>query len=95
MALDKARVPGAILIGIVGVTVASFFFGGNQFRGLFSAPPSIAPTFLQLDVHTALTKGLPQRGAGVLPGRAVRRHRHADGRGQARRPAGARAHGAA
>ena len=32
VALDKARVPGAILIGIVGVTVASFFFGGNQFR---------------------------------------------------------------
>jgi len=58
VALDKARVPGAILIGIVGVTIASFFFGGNQFRGLFSAPPSIAPTFLQLDIHTALTKGL-------------------------------------
>lgn len=58
VALDKARVPGAILIGIVGVTVASFFFGGNQFHGIFSAPPSIAPTFLQLDVHTALTKGL-------------------------------------
>jgi len=58
VALDKARVPGAILIGIVGVTVASFFFGGNQFRGIFSAPPSIAPTFLQLDIHTAVTKGL-------------------------------------
>lgn len=58
VALDKARVPGAILIGIVGVTIASFFFGGNQFHGLFSAPPSIAPTFLQLDIHTALTKGL-------------------------------------
>ncbi len=58
VALDKARVPGAILIGIVGVTVASFFFGGNQFRGIFSAPPSIAPTFLQLEIHTAVTKGL-------------------------------------
>ena len=58
VALDKARVPGAILIGIVGVTVASFFFGSNQFRGIFSAPPSIAPTFLQLDIHTAVTKGL-------------------------------------
>ena len=58
VALDKARVPGAILIGIVGVTAASFFFGGNQFRGIFSAPPSIAPTFLQLDIHTAVTKGL-------------------------------------
>ena len=56
--LDKLKVPGAILIGIVAVTVASFFFGGNQFRGVFSAPPSIAPTFLQLDIKGALTGGL-------------------------------------
>ncbi|GHC89030.1 permease [Pseudorhodoferax aquiterrae] len=56
--LDKLRVPGAILIGIVAVTIASFFFGGNQFRGIFSAPPSIAPTFLQLDIKGALTGGL-------------------------------------
>ena len=56
--LDKLKVPGAILIGIVAVTVASFFFGGNQFRGVFSAPPSIAPTFLQLDIKTALSRGL-------------------------------------
>ncbi len=56
--LDKLKVPGAILIGIVAVTVASFFFGGNQFRGIFSAPPSIAPTFLQLDIKGALTGGL-------------------------------------
>ncbi|RZL65639.1 MAG: NCS2 family permease [Variovorax sp.] len=56
--LDKLKVPGAILIGIVSVTVASFFFAGNQFRGVFSAPPSIAPTFLQLDIKTALSAGL-------------------------------------
>ncbi len=56
--LDKLKVPGAILIGIVAVTIASFFFGGNQFRGIFSAPPSIAPTFLQLDIKGALTGGL-------------------------------------
>jgi AGZA family xanthine/uracil permease-like MFS transporter len=56
--LDKLKVPGAILIGIVSVTIASFFFGGNQFRGVFSAPPSIAPTFLQLDIKAALTGGI-------------------------------------
>ena len=56
--LDKLRVPGAILIGIVGVTVGSFFFAGNEFRGIFSAPPSIAPTFLQLDIKAALTGGI-------------------------------------
>ncbi|GAA3998178.1 NCS2 family permease [Comamonas faecalis] len=57
VALDRLRVRGAILIGIIAVTVASFFFGGNQFHGIFSAPPSIEPTFLQLDIKTALTKG--------------------------------------
>ena len=56
--LDKYRVPGAILIGIVTVTVMSFFFGGNKFAGIFSAPPSIAPTFLQLDVRGALKGGI-------------------------------------
>jgi len=56
--LDRLKVPGAILIGIVGVTVASFFFGGNKFGGVFSAPPSIAPTFLQLDIKAALSGGI-------------------------------------
>lgn len=57
--LDKLRVRGAILIGILVVTVLSFFFGGNQFVGIFSLPPSLAPTFLQLDLRGALT------GSGV------------------------------
>ncbi|KQP22010.1 NCS2 family permease [Pseudorhodoferax sp. Leaf267] len=56
--LDKLKVPGAILIGIVSVTIGSFFFAGNEFRGIFSAPPSIAPTFLQLDIKAALTGGI-------------------------------------
>ena len=56
--LDKYRVPGAILIGIVTVTVLSFFFGGNKFGGIFSAPPSIAPTFMQLDVRGAIKGGI-------------------------------------
>lgn len=56
--LDRLKVPGAILIGIVGVTVLSFFFGGNTFNGVFSAPPSIAPTFMQLDIKAALSGGI-------------------------------------
>ncbi len=55
--LDKLKVRGAILIGILVVTVLSFFFGGNKFNGVFSAPPSIAPTFMQLDVMGALKGG--------------------------------------
>lgn len=56
-ALDRLKVPGAILLGIVAVTVASFFFGGNKFAGVFDAPPSIAPTFLHLDIKAALAGG--------------------------------------
>ncbi len=56
--LDRLRVRGAILIGILAVTLASFFFAGNTFHGIFSAPPSIDATFLQLDLKAALGKGL-------------------------------------
>ncbi|QXZ09771.1 NCS2 family permease [Comamonas sp. Y33R10-2] len=55
--LDRLKVPGAMLIGILAITVASFFFGGNTFQGVFSMPPSIEPTFLKLDIMTALTTG--------------------------------------
>jgi AGZA family xanthine/uracil permease-like MFS transporter len=58
VALDRLRVKGAILIGIVLVTVLSFFFGGNTYKGIFSAPPSIAPTLLQLDIPGALSVGI-------------------------------------
>jgi len=51
-------VRGAILIGILGVTVLSFFFGGNQFHGVVSAPPSISPTLFHLDVRAALSTGV-------------------------------------
>ena len=57
VALDKFRVPGAILIGIIAVTIASFFFCGNQFHGIFDMPPSIEPTFLKLDIKSAISHG--------------------------------------
>ena len=56
--LDRLKVPGAILIGILVVTMASFVVGGNHFGGVFSAPPSIEPTLLQLDVKAALSGGI-------------------------------------
>ncbi|WP_414448123.1 NCS2 family permease [Burkholderia sp. 22PA0099] len=56
--LDALRVRGAILIGIVAVTILSFFFGGNQFHGIFSAPPSISPTLFKLDIKAALSTGV-------------------------------------
>jgi AGZA family xanthine/uracil permease-like MFS transporter len=57
VALDKFRVPGAILIGIIAVTIASFFFGGNQFHGIFDTPPSIEPTLFKLDIKSAISHG--------------------------------------
>ncbi len=57
VALDHFRVPGAILIGIIAVTVASFLVTDNAFKGLISTPPSIAPVFLQLDIAGALKGG--------------------------------------
>ncbi len=56
--LDRLKVPGALLIGIVAVTVLSFFFGGNTFHGFMSLPPSIAPTLFHLDLQGALGLGL-------------------------------------
>ena len=56
--LDRLKVPGAILIGILAVTRARFVFGGNKFAGVFSAPPSIAPTFLQLDIRARCQGGI-------------------------------------
>ena len=56
--LDAWRVRGAILIGILAVTVLSMLLGHNQFHGVFDVPPSLAPTLGQLDIAGALSAGL-------------------------------------
>ncbi len=56
--LDALRVKGAILIGILAVTVISWMVGVSEFHGIVSAPPSILPTFFQLDIMGALHGGL-------------------------------------
>ncbi|SIS79597.1 NCS2 family permease [Paracoccus saliphilus] len=57
-ALDALKVPGSILIGILVITVAAMLLGVTQFSGVMSAPPSIAPTFMQLDLLGALSFGI-------------------------------------
>ncbi|WP_062560763.1 NCS2 family permease [Paracoccus aminovorans] len=57
-ALDALKVRGSILIGILVITVASILLGASQFGGVISMPPSIGPTFLQLDIAGALTVGI-------------------------------------
>ncbi|UHL64954.1 NCS2 family permease [Paralcaligenes sp. KSB-10] len=56
-ALDTLKVRGAILIGILIITILSMLTGNNQFHGVFSMPPSLAPTFFQLDIMGALHTG--------------------------------------
>ena len=48
--LEARRVRGAILIGILVVTGCAWALGLVQWQGLLALPPSLAPTFLQLDL---------------------------------------------
>ncbi len=47
-------VKGAILIGIILSAILGVVFGIFQYGGLVSAPPSIAPTFLKMDIKGVL-----------------------------------------
>ena len=48
-ALNHRKILGGTLIGILVVTLIGIPFGLVQYSGVVSLPPSIAPTFLQLD----------------------------------------------
>ena len=58
VAMDRLKVPGAILIAILCITVIASLFGLNKFSGVVSTPPSLAPTFLQMDLATAFELSL-------------------------------------
>ncbi|MEK9950924.1 MAG: NCS2 family permease [Curvibacter sp.] len=58
VALEQRKVPGAIIIGILAVTVVAVLMGLTPFGGIVAAPPSLAPTFLQMDLAGALNMGL-------------------------------------
>jgi AGZA family xanthine/uracil permease-like MFS transporter len=48
-ALNQMKVLGATIIGILAVTVVGIPLGVASIGGVFAMPPSLAPTFLQLD----------------------------------------------
>ena len=52
--LGVRAVPGAIMLGILGMTVVGLLTGLVSYQGLVSAPPDMAATFLQLDIAGAL-----------------------------------------
>tara|TARA_Y100001935_G_scaffold101551_1_gene84350 strand:- start:2410 stop:3699 length:1290 start_codon:yes stop_codon:yes gene_type:complete len=52
--LSIRNVPGAILIGVMVVTISSVLIGVVQFKGLVSYPPAFMPVFMKLDILGAL-----------------------------------------
>ena len=52
--LAVRRIPGAILIGVMMVTLMSILVGIIQFQGLISYPPAFMPVFMKLDILGAL-----------------------------------------
>ncbi|MDD9176408.1 NCS2 family permease [Aliivibrio finisterrensis] len=53
IALVHRGYKAAVMIAILAVTALSLLFGDVQYAGIMSMPPSIAPTFLQLDFSSA------------------------------------------
>ena len=58
VSLSYRRVLGSVMIGILVVTVLSIVMGLNELNGVVSAPPSLAPTFMAMDLAGALEVGM-------------------------------------
>lgn len=56
--LAHYRVKGAVMIAILVTTILGLIFGDVQYNGFMSMPPSIAPTFLQMDIAGAFEVGM-------------------------------------
>ncbi len=57
-ALAARNIRGAILIGIIVTALLGVPFGLTTLHGVVAMPPSLAPTFLKLDIMGALSQGL-------------------------------------
>ncbi|MCJ8170129.1 NCS2 family permease [Atopomonas sediminilitoris] len=58
VALAHRQVTGAVMIGILIITGLSIALGQSSIDGVFSMPPSLMPTLLELDIAGALDIGL-------------------------------------
>jgi AGZA family xanthine/uracil permease-like MFS transporter len=58
IALEKLRIPGGIVIGIISISIVGWILGISEFSGIIGPVPSIEPTFLKLDIKSALTAAL-------------------------------------
>ena len=52
--LSIRKIPGAIIIGILSVTLISIFLNLVEFEGVFSIPPDVTPVLMKLDILGAL-----------------------------------------
>lgn len=64
--LATRQFPGAILAGILIVTVVGLAVGAVEYNGIVSAPPSIAPVLGQLDIAAALDVAMISAIASIL-----------------------------
>jgi AGZA family xanthine/uracil permease-like MFS transporter len=53
-ALSVRNVPGAIIIGVLSVTLIALSLGLVEYKGVLAYPPDVSSTFLQLDIIGAL-----------------------------------------
>ncbi|MBB1361290.1 MULTISPECIES: NCS2 family permease [unclassified Shewanella] len=54
IAMVQRGLKGAVIFSILIVTVLGMIFGDVQYQGLISMPPSIAPTFMKMDLSSVL-----------------------------------------
>ncbi|HAC57270.1 MAG TPA: guanine permease [Rhodobiaceae bacterium] len=57
VAAQYRRVPGAIMATILGVTAVAVLLGLQPLHGIASTPPSLAPTFFEMDLAGAISAG--------------------------------------
>tara|TARA_A100001015_G_scaffold121434_1_gene134653 strand:- start:2775 stop:4076 length:1302 start_codon:yes stop_codon:yes gene_type:complete len=48
------KMTGAIIIGILAITIIAFFLGLIEFNGIVSSPPNLSPIFIKLNILGAL-----------------------------------------
>lgn len=58
IALMHYKVKGGVMLAILIITALGLIFGDVQYAGIISMPPSVAPTFLQMDIAGAFNVGM-------------------------------------
>ncbi len=53
--LDRLRVPGGIVIGILAVSIIGWLSGASELAGVVGSVPSLEPTLFKLDIAGALS----------------------------------------